>query len=333
MRRPSALPAALVAAGVLCSSPASAAPPTDPTESTPSETATTALQEPQRPSGSTQSEAAERYAEGQKRLEQSDFAGAADVWEQLLENTPEDSSTTSMRENLLVNVIDARIQAYERQVDATGAREPMHLLAAQVTLRRYYREHARRYGDRRAVSPSVQQRADDLRRAMDTALPVRGNPHFEPTASWHSSSEERYENAYSRNALAAQHEGSGLIIGGAGLGVLGVTVGLTMLPLGAVFGRTAESRYVASRRDAVDADNETERSLALADLEDERRRGRASNRVMVAGGILTPLLLGASATMIVLGLQRRQQARETSRLRHAPTLSPTYAGWNTTVQF
>ena len=88
-------------------------------------------------------EAPDRYGEAQDLLEADDFVGAAEIWEALLEETPESSDTYAGREAMIINVIDARIEAYRRQVTAHGEREPLNLFAAQVALRRYLRLYGR----------------------------------------------------------------------------------------------------------------------------------------------------------------------------------------------
>ncbi|MGH1345339.1 MAG: hypothetical protein ACRBN8_27500 [Nannocystales bacterium] len=275
----------------------------------------------------TQLPAAERYSQAQELLENGDHVGAAEIWESLLAQTPESEATATGREAMICNAIDARIEAYGRQINAEGEKEPLHLVEAQIALRRYLRAHAAAYGESKAVTAPVQERASTLAVAMDgaqpestpapaslsydaTALPPSPRVHTQPVST---------------------HNGSGLLVGGIGLGVLGLAVGLTMIPLGAALGRNAENIYTVSTLNAANTTSEPQRTLYLADAAEARRAGRTSNRVAIAGGVLSPLMLGGAAVMIVYGLQRQRAADP--RLRHGPRLSPDYAGYEATLHF
>lgn len=267
-------------------------------------------------------EAPDRYGEAQQLLEARDFVGAAEIWESLLEETPESEETNSGREAMIINVVDARIAAYGQQVTAQGEREPMHLVAAQVALRRYLRAHVAAYGQSRALSLPVQERAATLAMALAEAEPGRDAPP-PPTATPAPQSPQ----PLARSQPQGQN-GNGLLVGGIGLGVLGLSVGLTMIPLGAALGRNAENIYTVAVINASNTDSDSQRALYLADAAEARRAGRTANRVAIAGGVLSPLMLGGAAAMIVLGLQRRDAA-----FRHGPRVSPDYAGYSATARF
>ena len=113
----------------------------------------------------------DRYGQAQQLLEDDDFVGAAEIWESLLEETPETEETYSGREAMIINAVDARIEAYRRQVTGDGSQEPLNLLAAQVALRRYLRAHVSAYGEDRALSVPVQQRAATLAMMLAEADP------------------------------------------------------------------------------------------------------------------------------------------------------------------
>ena len=268
-------------------------------------------------------DAPDRYGQAQDLLEADDFVGAAEIWEALLEETPESEETYAGREAMLINAIDARVEAYRRQVTAAGEREPLHLFAAQVALRRYLRAHVAAYGEDRALSVPVQERAATLAMVLAETEPERdGSP---PSPS--SLPRTRHQDT-PPPPRSAQGNGNGLLVGGIGLGVLGLSVGLTMIPLGAALGRNAESIYTVAVINASNTSSEPQRSLYLADASEAQRAGKTANRVAIAGGILSPLMLGGAAAMIVLGLQRRNAS-----LRHGPSVSPDYAGWEATMRF
>lgn len=270
--------------------------------------------------------APERYAHAQDLLEGGDYVGAAEIWEALLEETPESEATASGREAMLCNALDARIEAYDRQVSANGEKEPLHLVEGQIALRRYLRAHSTAYGESKAVSAPVQERAATLAVAIENARPERAPAPVvaAPGAAEPGPSSRPRAASRSRN-------GNGLLVGGIGLGVLGLAVGLTMIPLGAALGRNAENIYTVATLNAATATYEPQRTLYLADAAEARRAGRTSNRVAIAGGVLSPLMLGGAAAMIVYGLQRQNAANP--RVQHGPRLSPDYAGYGATFQF
>ncbi|MBV1857101.1 MAG: hypothetical protein KUG77_01725 [Nannocystaceae bacterium] len=271
--------------------------------------------------------AADRYTQAQELLENDDYVGAAEIWESLLTQTPESEATNSGREAMVCNAIDARIEAYGRQVNAAGEKEPSHLVEGQIVLRRYLRAHAAAYGESKAVSAPVQERAATLAVAMADAQPERA---LAPTATVYERTDLAPASRTPPGAPPAR-DGSGLLVGGIGLGVLGLAAGLTMIPLGAALGRNAENIYTVATLNAGTATSEPQRALYLADAAEARRAGRTSNRVAIAGGVLSPLMLGGAAVMIVYGLQRQNAARP--RVQHGPRLSPDYAGYGATLRF
>ena len=267
------------------------------------------------------------YSQAQELLEAGDYVGAAEIWEAMLTQTPESEATASGREAMICNAIDARIEAYGRQVTANGEKEPLHLVEGQIALRRYLRAHATAYGESKAVSAPVQERADTLAVAMAGAQPDR--PRAPATGAGEGA--PFVPAAQTRPVPPPPRDGSGLLVGGIGLGVLGLAVGLTMIPLGAALGRNAENIYTVSTLNAASTTSDPQRTLYLADAAQARRAGRTSNRVAIAGGVLSPLMLGGAAAMIVYGLQRQRAAYP--RVQHGPRLSPDYAGYGATLQF
>ncbi len=272
----------------------------------------------------------DRYTHAQDLLEQGNVVGAAELWESMLAETPESQDTHAAREAMLLNAIDARMEAYRRQVSADGELEPLHLLEAQIALRRYLRSHAAAYGDSRALGLPVQERAAGLALALAEATPPPPAVASGPAASTGRTPGRR------ASAPNAGGNGNGLLVGGIGLGVLGFAAALTMIPLGAALGRNAENIYTVATTNATNAANtntsDAQRALYLADAQEAERAGRTANRVAIAGGIISPLMLGAAAAMIVFGLQRRRAA-EGGAFQHGPQVSPEYAGWSATARF
>lgn len=269
----------------------------------------------------------DRYTEAQQLLEADDYVGAAEIWEQMLDASSESAETHTRREAMIINVIDARLEAYARHVTALGEREPLHLFAAQLSLRRYLRSYGAAYGSSRALSVPVQERAAALALALAEADPERNTP---PPTSIDAT--PRPASPARAPVPRSSNNGNGLIVGGIGVGVLGLAVGLTMIPLGAALGRNADNIYTVAVINASNTSSEPQRSLYLADAAEAERAGKTANRVAIAGGVLSPLLLGGAAAMVVLGLQRHRAAQP-HHIQHGPQVSPDYAGYSAKFRF
>ncbi len=286
---------------------------------------------PSPPSDPDSTSADDLYTHGQARLEAQDFDGASRSWERMLAALPESQASRSTRENLIINIIDARLAAYHQLVDGKGRRDPLHLHIARQALRRYYRDFRRAYSDRIGVGAAVQDRAA----AVQAALSGLENPPV-PTPAASSSPPPAPPRPARDDAPAPIPETSlrpAWLGVGIGVGLVGLAAGLTMIPLGATQGKNAENVYTVALIHAQASTHGPRRARALADARDARRAGRAANRVVTAGVVITPLLLGASAVMIAYGLGARRRAARPRRLSQAPEMSRTYAGWKSVVRF
>jgi hypothetical protein len=257
------------------------------------------------------------YVEGQDRYAADDFVGAADSWTRLLEKMPEAQSNKATRENVLLNVVQAYIDAYNRSRREDGSKDIEHLRKGKEVLDKYYADYNKAYGDRAAVSQAVQEKSDDLdaelRKAEEdikareakadggeTETPIVTDP-TDPTPP------PRPE-----VLLAPQGTGNGLIVGGSVVGVLGIGA-LAMGIIGAVRGPKAED-------DFNNATTELERQEANFD-------GEQANKLTIAGFVLAPLLLGGGAAMLTLGIMRKQKAnRQAARVGWTPSVSRTFTG-------
>lgn len=103
-----------------------------------------------------QSELERRFSEGQRSFDQGDYEGAAQRWTALLERVPESAEDRTVRETVLLNVLQAHQYAYRN----TGDIE--HLRAARVVLDRYVTELHRAYGDDGSPSERVYEVGNEL---------------------------------------------------------------------------------------------------------------------------------------------------------------------------
>jgi hypothetical protein len=116
----------------------------------------------------------------------------------------------------------------------------------------------------------------------------------------------------------------GLVIGG---GVaIGLGLGATVLAgVGGARGRSLEAEF----DDPANMCVLTDQSPRCAEF---YAAGKASNTMTIAGAIAAPLLVGAGAALLVVGLKRRNAGRETATAL-VPTLAPGFAGFTLSGRF
>lgn len=285
-------------------------------------TLTTAIVAAPRPvsAAAAQSTEIERlYIEGQERYSSGDFSGAADSWTRLLEKLPEAQANKATRENVLLNITQAYLDAYNRSRRDDGSKDIENLRSGKSVLDKYYADYNRAYGDRAGVSQAVQEKSDELEEELRKAEedikareakaaagdPGAGDPAAgDPTGTPTDQPKEKVI------VLAPQNAGNGLIVGGAVLGVLGIGA-LAMGIVGAVRAPKAEEDF----------------TNATTDLEREEAdfRGKQANQLTIAGFVLAPLLLGGAGAMIAIGIIRKQKAQRAVG-RVVPAIGPGFAG-------
>lgn len=272
------------------------------------------------------------YVEGQERLEAQDYTGAAESWTRLMTLLPESGDNQAVRESVIINVLDAHLKAYNQLVDARGNKDISHLRAGKQTLDQYYADFKQVHGDRKGVSAAVQDKAAELERVLANAEATQGGTQTDTEADGDDGQTEPIvtpaqdtEPKKDREVivLQAQNDGTGLIVGGAVTAALGLGA-LAMIPIGAVRGDQAEEDFDAATTPA-------EEDAAEAD-------GRQANAVLIAGAVLTPLLLGGATAMLVIGLRQRRKAKEEQMkvIRGAqvvPSFGRGFAGFTLTGRF
>jgi uncharacterized protein (TIGR03382 family) len=109
------------------------------------------------------------YIEGRDKYEAGDYVGAAQVWTRLLEGLPESHGSANIRENVLLNVIEAYASAFERLRDDQGHRDIEHLYAAKRVADAWIAQWTAAYGDDIAAPTAIQERLAELDRQIETA--------------------------------------------------------------------------------------------------------------------------------------------------------------------
>jgi hypothetical protein len=249
------------------------------------------------------------YLEGQDQFAANDFKGAADSWTRLLNLMPESGTNRATRENVLINILAAHLEAYRRMRNADGSRPIEHLREGKKTLDQYYSDFKQVHGDRTAVSAAVQQKGDELEQDLAKAeeevanLPPTVDPEIEPIeplppeGGGGGGGGLPPDNA--PRDLGPQSNGMGLIIGGSAIAGAGLISLVTMVPIGAIRGRQAEEDYETAR-DAND----------MNAMEVANRNGDKANAIAIAGGVVGGVLIAAGVVVLTLGIVKRKKAQE-----------------------
>jgi hypothetical protein len=269
------------------------------------------------------------YVEGQQRAENKDYKGAADSWSRLLSILPESGDNQAIRESVIINVLDAHLKAYNQLVDESGNKDITHLRNGKQTLDQYYADYKQVHGDRVGVSAAVQDKAAELEAALAEAEENQSSgaattndptPETEVLPEGSTVPDDRGDKVI---VLQAQNNGTGLIVGGSVLAALGLGT-LVMIPVGSIMARNAET----------DFENATDQSAR----DDAETRGQRGDAILISGAVLTPVLWGGAAAMIVFGIRARRRAKEEQQraiqnISAAPVVTPRFSGFSLSGRF
>lgn len=263
------------------------------------------------------------YLEGQQRMEDTDFHGAADSWTRLLAMMPESKDNQATRESLIISILDAHLNAYNGLVAADGSKDVTHLRNGKRTLDRYYADFKAAYGDRTGVSQAVQDQAETLEQTILKAEREQQTvqPSRDPAPDGDSG--KTVVESQPKTIVISQNTGVGLLVGGSVVTFLGLGA-LVMIPIGVSRVEYAEEQW------ALATDSTTQARL--------RFDGQQGVQVWVAGVILAPILLASGATMIAFGAKNRkawnrQQASLLQSARLTPNVQRNYAGLSFSARF
>lgn len=256
-----------------------------------------------------QEEIGRMYGEGQEYMEQKEYGRAAEVFTRLLNLIEESADNKAIRESLILNILDAHMQAYEGIVDADGKRDVEQLHEGKSTLQQYYKDFQAVHGDSVAVIAEIQTSATKLDQLLAEAE-EEDTPAEPPPAGVVNEGPKDNVVAPPPSAPPANN-GLGLIIGGVGLGVLGVGTAI-MIPVGSALGNDAEDKYNEGQADLAAATTEAERIVADNKIQDANDEGERANAVLISGAVLTPLLLGGAVALIIIGVKKRKQSMNAS---------------------
>lgn len=249
------------------------------------------------------------YAEGDSAFANGDYLGAARAWGKALDLMDESDDTNSTRAQILVSALSAYMEAFveTRNVD--------HLRAAARLLERYAQSLEAAYDGEARLSEAV----IDMKRRLDNALENAEHDSPEGGADSANTTNEATttqptEPADTSSANPPTQSGRGMLIGG----VVSTALGLgsaSLLTIGLVQGQAAQKSY----NGAPDGSKEKE---------DYKKEGEKANKMAIAGGIMTPIFLGAGIALLIIGSRRNQ-----ANLAVVPTWQPGYAGMGISGRF
>lgn len=277
----------------------------------------------------TQEEIGRMYGEGQEYMEQKEYKRAADVFTRLLNLIDESAENKAIRESLILNILDAHIQAYEGIVDADGKRDVEQLRAGKATLQKYYKDFQAVHGDSVAVIAEIQSSATKLDQMLAEAEQTdEPPPEVVPGPGGEGTNPPPQPPVDNRPPPSGPptNEGLGLIIGGVGLGVLGVGAAI-MIPVGSALGNSAEDKYNEGQQqkaDAIAEDDSAREAIADAKIDDANAEGERANAVLISGAVLAPLLIGGAVALIVIGAKKRKQSMASVRPIETLTAAPAF---------
>lgn len=283
-------------------------------------------------SGPSKNEVEKLYVEGQDRAEAKDYTGAADSWTRLLNILPESPDNQAIRESVMINVLEAHMNAFNLLVDQAGKKDIGHLRKGKATLDEYYGNFKTVHGDRVAISPAVQQKAAELEAMLAKAEDeAKTAPEPDPKTTDTGDPRPKGEADPKVVVLEAQNNGNGLIIGGSIALALGVGA-LVMIPVGVARVNKSEKEFTEAEQGLVDDPGNPE----LINQRDKAEfDGKQGQQIWIAGAVLSPLLLAGGVVMIVFGVKARQKYN--SQQARMPSLTPAlgrnYAGFQLSGRF
>ncbi len=266
-----------------------------------------------------QEEIGRMYGEGQQHMEQKEYGRAAEVFTRLLDLIEESAANKAIRESLILNILDARMQAYEGMIGANGQRDVEQLHAGKETLQQYYKDFQAVHGDSVAVIAEIQASATELDELLAKAK--TDPPETTPPVVGPKEEETETIDPPPPTTAPPANNGLGLIIGGVGLGVLGVGTAI-MIPVGSALGNDAEDKYNEGQAELAAAGGDASlEALANTKIQDANDEGERANAVLISGAVLTPLLLGGAVALIIIGAKRKRQQSMNASVRPIETLS------------
>lgn len=287
------------------------------------------------------------YNEGADRNAAKNYSGAAESWTELLVLLPEQSANQSTRENVLLNVLDAYMNAYNGMRKADNTKDITYLRTAQKVLAQYLGAFQSAYGRGKGVSAQVQQKANELdemvKKAEEEARTTTTTTQPDDGKTTPDDGKKDDPPPPPPIQLPPENNGIGLIAGGAVL--IGVGLGsLALVIVGGINGPKWEKEFETKDAsignicgDTPEAqcamDGSIPNSEAVPGLVEDRdyaeKKGKQANGLTIAGAVIAPLFVAGGAVMLAFGIKRNREAKAAARptARFSPSLGRNYAGF------
>jgi tetratricopeptide (TPR) repeat protein len=286
-------------------------------------------------------QAQELYQQGRAKFEMADYGEAIALWKEAYSKLPDSDAARPIKNDLVYNISEAQIRAYEIDQDVT------HLRKARVLLNDYLRNHERLYGTEAAA---VQERAaakarlEEVDRMLEKApagaaetagagTAGGGGVDADAPESERSPSEDELREKQERAAREQRLEqirtdpelsrqdatAKKKIVTGAVLGGVGITLAVASW---LTFQLTTPVDPVPSPTDPDPVDEV-----------EPRDRGAVIAGIVLGVGALG--LLGAGAALFGIGMKRRKELRRptSAQAGWSPWAAPGSGGAVLTVRF
>jgi hypothetical protein len=290
------------------------------------------------------------YNEGSDRNAAKNYSGAAESWTELLVLLPEQSANQSTRENVLLNVLDAYMNAYNGMRKSDNTKDIQHLRNAQRVLEQYLGAFQSAYGRGKGVSSAVQQKANELDELMKkaeeesrTPAPAVDGP--KKPAGGDDDDDDDNPPPPPPIQLPPENNGIGLIAGGSVM--IGAGIGsLALIIVGGINGPKYEKEFESSNtelgricgdmdpmvcfeNDAIPTSDRQQVPGLVHDRDDAEKKGKQANALTIAGAVIAPLLLGGGAAMLAIGIKRNREAKSAARpsATFQPAVGPRFTGF------
>jgi hypothetical protein len=288
------------------------------------------------------------YNEGSDRNAAKNYSGAAESWTELLVLLPEQSANQSTRENVLLNVLDAYMNAYNGMRKSDNTKDIQHLRNAQRVLEQYLGAFQSAYGRGKGVSSAVQQKANELDELLKKAEEEsRATPTVVDGPKTTPSGDDGGEDNPPPPPpiqLPPENNGIGLIAGGSVM--IGAGIGsLALIIVGGINGPKYEKEFESANAELGRICGEMEPTVCfdntslpaadrmqvpglVADRDNAEKKGKQANALTIAGAVIVPLLLGGGAAMLAIGIKRNREAKSATRptATFQPALGPRFTG-------
>jgi hypothetical protein len=248
----------------------------------------------------------ELYTQGQEKFDAGEYGDAGDLWAQAVRQLPEDKNNSATRQTIMNLALDSYLRAYRADNDRS------HIDEAKALIDEY---EASLQGTKTVLSDEIASEKGKIEGILADIAAAEAEAENEPDPE--TDPEPETEPDTDPLPVGNDKPGRGLVIGGAVmLGVGGAGIGLLLG--GVIGGLRAQADFDAT------ADG-------TAEHEDARKKGKTMNALSITGAVVAPLFIGAGVALLVIGLRKNKQARNSVMV--LPEAGPGYAGFGISGRF